>query len=224
MTTTTRELPTLQAETRDKVGSRESRRLRDRGQLPVVVYGHGEPPQHVGVNAKLLSETLARGHQTLMLELQGKTQMCLVKQVQYDHLGMHPIHLDLTRVRMGERVQTSLPLEFINEAEAPGLRETGATMQHPTAELQIEGPAGSLPESLSVDLSEMEAGATRTADQITLPEGITLVSPGDTVVATITLVAEEPVEPEVAEAGAEPEVIGEGEEGGQGEGQSEESA
>jgi len=213
MATATREVPTLQAENRQKLGSRDAARIRETGRIPAVIYGHGEDPEHIVIDRKSLYKLWDAGWQTLQLDRGGKTEYCLIKQLQWDHLGIYIQHVDLTRVRLDEKVQVTVPLEFVGEA--PGLKDEGAVMQHPYAELLVECTAVNVPEHIVVDVGSMGAGDTLTAGEITLPEGATLVSEPDTAVATITVVQEQPEEqPEGGEG--EPEVINRGgEEGGE---------
>jgi len=221
----TQTIPQLSAEVREKLGTRYTRRLRDQGQLPAVVYGHGEKPLHVSVSGKELVDLLHHNAHLVELSVGSETVPCLVKEVQWDHLSAHIIHADLTRVDLNERVTVDVEIELFGDAEAPGLKEDGAILEQPLANLQIECLATDIPEKIRVDVSGMNAGDSITVADVSLPDKITASSDPETTVAHIAIVQEVSEEEIAGEAGeAEPEVIGrpaEGEEDGGGDGDKE---
>ena len=213
------QVPTLPASSRDKLGTRYSKRLRAEGRLPVVLYGHGEDPSHLHVDRHETTKLLNHAAHLLTLDVDGKSESCLVKSVQYDHLGDKILHLDLTRVDLTEEVELEIYLEFKGEPEAA--LEEGFVVSHPTQSVNIKCRADSIPENIEVNVEPLTLETPLTIADITLPAGVTITDDPETVVAAITFVQElpEPEEEEAAE-GEEPEVIGEaaeGEEGGEGE-------
>src|ERR671912_1350795 len=102
----------LKAEPRSALGSRANKRLRDGGFIPGVLYGHKEAVVPVTLPKKELSTHLSRGAHVFDLSLDGKTEKVLVKEVQYDHLGIEVIHVDFARVSADERVEVTVPLEL----------------------------------------------------------------------------------------------------------------
>src|ERR1700683_1399752 len=102
----------VSAKNRNELGSRANKRLRDAGFLPGVVYGHKEAVIPVTLGRKEVIGHLNRGAHLFDLELDGKSQKVLVKDVQYDHLGTEVIHVDFSRVRLDEKVKITVPLEL----------------------------------------------------------------------------------------------------------------
>jgi len=98
--------PVLMGQPRTRLGSRESRRLRSRGGLPAVVYGHKEEPASVTLDARDTIQHLSKGERIFQLQMENETdtQVVLVKEIQFDYLGTNPIHVDLARVSLTERV------------------------------------------------------------------------------------------------------------------------
>jgi large subunit ribosomal protein L25 len=213
----TQQIPQIPVQNRPALGTRATVRLRQGGQLPAVIYGHGQDPVHVAVDAKAMSDLLQHHARLIEAVTDGQGQACLVKDVQWDHLGSQIIHVDLARVDLDESVTVEVGLEFVGEPK--GIKEAGAFMEHPTTAIEVECRAGNIPESIRVDVSGLAVGDTLTVEDLTLPEGVKAVSDPDTVVAAIHVaVEEEEAVPEAAEgeaATAEPEVIGRkpGEEG-----------
>jgi len=212
-----RDIPQLTAERRERTGTRYAQRLRREAKMPAVLYGHGETPDHLALHAEPVQDALEDGAHLLELKFDGKKQTCLIKDIQFDYLGDTLIHIDLTRIDMTEEVTVSVPLVFEGEDEAPGLQQEGALLQHPTTDLDVTCLANAIPEEIRVDLSKMEIGDSITVADLKLPEGVTTDTEPDTTVATISYVSEEEMEELEAEteetAEAEPEVIGESDEG-----------
>jgi len=203
--------PTLTAEPRERVGSRESKRVRARGGLPAVVYGHKEDPVSVTLDARDTLLHLHRGERIFQLQMGGQTQtqVVLVKDIQFDHLGTNPIHVDLARVSLTERVHANIPVKL--KGDAKGLKAAGAVMLHPVTEVEIECEVRHLPEHLDVDISHLGVNEVVTAGEIPLPEGsMKLLTDPTAVLAQIVwqAVVETGEEEEVTAEGGEPEVIG----------------
>ncbi len=207
----THETPTFAAETRPRTGTRYSNRLRKAGRLPVVVYGHGKEPQHLSVDGESFIEQLLGGAHLFELKIDsGKSETCLIKDLQYDFLGDHIIHADLARVNLNEEVSVSVPIVIKGRDKAPGCKVAGAIFEHPLTDLEVSCKANAIPEEVVVDVSELESNSSITASQVELPAGVALVTDGDAVVAMVHVKKEEEeVEETPAEAasGAEPEVL-----------------
>ncbi|MEX0741404.1 MAG: 50S ribosomal protein L25, partial [Phycisphaeraceae bacterium] len=152
------ETPRIKAAQRDRLGTRYAARLRSSGKLPAVVYGHQEDPAHVAVDREELLHHLHEGSHMLELELDdGKTETCLVKDVQYDYLGTDIIHVDLTRTSLTEEVYVTVSIELKGREEAPGLKEDGAILEQPLVELEVRCRANAIPDEIVVDISKLEA-------------------------------------------------------------------
>ena len=99
----------LTAQPREGLGSRKTKRLRDQGLIPGVVYGHKEAVVPVTLPKKELTTHIDRGAHVFDLSLDGKSEKVLVKDVQYDHLGLEILHIDFARVSLDERVEVTVP-------------------------------------------------------------------------------------------------------------------
>ncbi|MEM7682169.1 MAG: 50S ribosomal protein L25 [Planctomycetota bacterium] len=204
------EIPTLAAETRDRVGTRYARRLREVGQVPAVVYGHKQEPVSVALNLRDLDLILAHGAHTLKLELPTGAETCLVRDVQRDHLGDKVVHVDLARVDLSETVEVEIDLEFYGES--PALKEAGSVLLHEMQTLTVACRADSVPDGVRVDTSGLTRDSHITVADLVLPEGVAAADDPEKLVASISFVKAAPVEEETDEA-AEPEVVGEKKDG-----------
>ena len=204
------QIATLQAETRQTGGTREARRLRRTGKLPGVIYGHNETPETVAVDAHDLTVLLEHGAHVLELDVDGNKKQVLIKDVQLDHLGTSPVHVDFTRIAMDERVRVSVPIEF--RGEPIGTHE-GGLLEHSLVDLEIECRVLEIPEMIRVNVTDLAVGESLHVNQIEMPEGMKVVTPGDAIVCAVRLkaaaIAEEAETVEEEEGGAEgPEIIG----------------
>lgn len=211
------ETPRIKATPRERLGTRYATRLRRNGKLPAVVYGHKEEPAHVTVDRDVIVEFVHEGWHMLELEYDGGgTELCLVKDVQYDHLGDQVIHIDLSRTSLSEEVEVTVPLELKGRDDSPGAKAAGAIVEQYLVDLDVRCAANRIPEELLVDVSKMEVGDTITVADLDLPEGVVTDHNPESVVVTIHVVAEEEEEEEPEAAGEEPEVLRERKEEGEG--------
>lgn len=201
--------PVLNATPRERTGTRYAVRLRQAGGLPAVVYGHGEAPLAVSVDAKETVQMLHKGEKVFLMRIDGHSdQNVIVKDLQFDYLGTNVVHADFARVDLEERIEVNVPIHLVGEAA--GLRTAGAILMHPTNEIQIECKVANLPDSLDVDVSHLKAGDVIHASDIELPlDTMKLLSDPDTIIAQIVVQAELPESEEETEVSGseEPEVI-----------------
>jgi large subunit ribosomal protein L25 len=202
--------PTLEATPRERRGSRYARRDRDQGRLPAVVYGHKEEPVAISIEARDVVGLIKKGDKVFNLALAGATQVVLLKDVQFDHLGTDIIHCDFARVELDERVHSRIPVHLFGEAV--GLKHAGAIMMHAVNEVDIECPVRDLPDAIEVDITELDLDNAITIGDIELPESAKLISDASTILAQILIqraLAEDEETAEGAEVEAEetPEVI-----------------
>ncbi|MFH5802743.1 50S ribosomal protein L25 [Alienimonas sp. DA493] len=206
--------PTLLAESRTRPGTAESRRLRARGIVPGVVYGHGEGSVGIAVPAHDLRPILASGHQVVDLKLDGNVQKSIFKEVQYDTFGQHVLHFDLQRVSADEKIETDIRVVYTGVA--PG-SEAGGVVQHDLDSVHIRCSAVSIPDQIEVSVSEMQVGDEIRVADLVPPEGVEfLTDPHTRVVHVIDadeLAARQEAATEAATVDAlEPEMVGEGDE------------
>ena len=202
------EIAQLKAETRQGVGSAVARRLRKAGKLPAVLYGHGQRPENLVVSTHDVQNLLE--HKTHVLELlvgSGRQQV-LIKDVQFDHLGLRPIHVDFARVSLTERVEVSVPLDY--RGTPVGVTE-GGLFDAAVVDIEIECLVTEIPESIRVNVADLKIGDLLHVKDLVLPEGVKAVTPGETIICSVRAKAaeEEVVAAAEAEQGpAEPEIIG----------------
>jgi large subunit ribosomal protein L25 len=200
------EIPRIESEPRQRLGSRYAARLRDTGRLPAVVYGHHQDPVHVSVDAKLFNEVLHGNAHLIEVVVDAKAEPCLVKSVQWDHLGSKIVHVDLARVDLSEEVEVEVELTLRGEPKA--MEEAGVVLNQQIKALTVKCRADRIPQVLVHDISALELDQPLLAGEITLPEGVALVDDPETLVAQLTVVEELPEPVAAGEAGAEPEIIG----------------
>ena len=202
----------LTAKVRGELGSRRNKRLRDAGFVPGVIYGHKEAVVPVTLPKKELVGHLNHGAHLFSLALDGKSENVLVKDVQWDHLGIEVLHVDFTRVDLNERVEVTVPL--ILKGEPKGEAEGGVLTQV-ISDIQIECLVTQIPEDIKHNVSDMGLNDVVHISDLKLPDGVRALQDPDQIVASVKEIAEE-APAEVAEGAAEPEVIGKAEEGAEG--------
>jgi large subunit ribosomal protein L25 len=170
----------LVTEVRDSFGKGAARKIRATGKIPAVIYGHGTEPQHVTLPGHEVSLILRKSNQVLELDIQGKTQLALVKDVQKDPVRQIIEHIDLIVVRKGEKVTVDIPVHIEGES-APG-----TNVNHGSNTLSLEVEATHIPESLVVSIEGLEEGAHILAKDIALPTGAVLITDPETLVVGIT--------------------------------------
>ena len=203
------ETPTITAQTRERTGTRFSQRLRKAGRLPAVIYGHKSDPVSISLDEKEILLHLHHGSHVVNVTIEGgKTETCLVKELQFGYLGDNIIHLDLARVDLDEEVHVQVHLNFIGKSTEA--QKVGAIVSHPITELEVICKVSAIPGEIKVDSSKME-GTIFTVGDIELPSSVRTEVKPDTPILTISFIHEEEAvgeEVEVAaETTSEPEVI-----------------
>jgi large subunit ribosomal protein L25 len=209
--------PQIQASKREQLGSRANKRLRSAGQLPGVVYGHKEAVIPVTLPKKEVVNHLNKGAHLFDLTLDGKAEKVLVKEVQYDHLGLEVIHVDFARVSLDEKVEVTVPLELKG---TPKGEEEGGVLQQIVNELELECLVTDIPDKIVANVTEMGKDSALHIRELQLPKGVRCLQDEDLIVCVVKEIQEEAAAEPTAEGGAEPEVLGrkkeEGEEGAEG--------
>jgi large subunit ribosomal protein L25 len=204
--------PLLTAKHRERLGSRYSRRYRDKGELPAVVYGRGKDPVSILLNAEEAIKHITKGEKVFRLDFPGvkdgdEGQMVLVRDLQFDFLGTNIVHVDMTRVSLTDRVRTKVAIHLLGEAK--GLKQAGAILMHPNATLEVECPVNEIPDFIEVRIDDLDVGHGITAADVQWPTGnFKLVTDKHAMVAQIVIQLEEKVaEAATVDASAGPEVI-----------------
>ncbi len=168
----------LAAEFRTTQGKGASRRLRRAGQAPAIMYGGGQPPQALALEHRKLIQLLdnERFYSTILnVQLDGKSQMAVLRDVQRHPAKNVILHMDLQRVIETETLRMQVPLHFTGEAVAPGVKTQGGIVSHQVSQVEVMCLPKDLPEFIEVDVSEMSLGQTLHFSDLKLPEGIELV-------------------------------------------------
>ena len=184
----------LEATVRTEFGKGAARRTRRDGNVPAVLYGHGEAPQHLAINAQAFAAIL-REHGTntvVNLEIEGKKEFALTKSVVVHPIRRYIEHADLLIVKSGEKVVTDVLINLVGDA-APGTR-----VAQEANTLSVEADALNIPEQIEVSVEGVAAGTQITAGSIALPEGVTLAGDADALI--INVIVAEAAEAEEGEA------------------------
>jgi len=189
-------------------GTTEARRLRRNGLVPAVVYGHGEETLAITLPRAELVNAIRHGVRVVDLRAGNKEEKALIKDVQWDHLGKELLHVDFARVSMDERIVVSVPLEL--RGTAPGVN-AGGVLDQPIHSVSVECLAISIPESIRVNIHELQIDMAIYVRDLVLPPDVKVMTDPDAIVVHVTAPVAEP-EPTAAAAeaptAAEPEVIG----------------
>jgi len=204
----------LTAEPRTKFGKRNNYRLHRAGKLPAILYGHGEAAVSLTLGADQLEAVVRHGAKVVDLEgaASGKA---LLQEVTWDTFFHQVLHVDLLRVKAGDKVTVEVPIEL--KGEAPGVND-GGIIEHLIHSVEIEVPLDLVPEKLHIRIGSLKIGGELAIKDISdLPAGATVnADPDEIVVHCLLPTTEEEAEAEEA-TGAEPEVIAKGKEKEEGE-------
>ena len=203
-------------------GKSKIRALRRDGKIPGVYYYHGEENVNLEIDKKNLYHALSTGQHVFEVTMTGETQYVMIKAIQYHPVTDEVMHVDLMRVRRSEKMTFTIPI--VLQGDAIGVEEGGVLSQILTA-IDINCLPTDVPESINVDISDLELNSTISIVDITdIPDDVEIVTSEESTVATITppKEEEEPVieeEEELAEGeeSAEGEELAEGEEPAEGE-------
>jgi large subunit ribosomal protein L25 len=197
----------LTVQTRDGRGSRAAGKLRKTGRIPAVVYGHKEATVPVSLSGEEVHTVLRHKVQIVDLKMDGGVQKAQIREVQWDHLGKEVLHVDLKRVSVDERIEISVPLEL--RGIAPGVT-AGGVLDQPIHSLRVECLAIAVPESIRVNILELQLGAAIHVRDLQLPPGVKAMDDPDAIVVHVTTPQVEPeaAAPAAAAESAEPEIIG----------------
>jgi large subunit ribosomal protein L25 len=162
------------------VGKGASRRLRREGKVPAVIYGgHRDPVALTVEQEKLLHAAENEAFYASILEIKvgkDKTQQAVVRDMHRHPFKPIIMHIDFLRVSAEDVLKISVPIHFVGEEESPAGKASGVVIQHQLTEVEIAALPKDLPEFLSCDLSEMDAGDSVMLSEIKLPEGVTIPS------------------------------------------------
>lgn len=175
---------TLSAETRDRVGKGASRALRREGRVPAVIYGNNQDPKSIHLNERELQKLLNTGHffnSVVMVD----GERTLPKDVAFHPVSDRPVHVDFLRISEHATVTVEVPIVFVDEELAPGIKRGGVlnVVRH---ELELVVDASSIPDEVKISLKGLEVGDSLHISAVTLPEGATpAITDRDFTIATV---------------------------------------
>ena len=191
------DITVLTAAARETVGKGSAREARRQGQIPAVIYGDKKAPASITIEQKVLVRHLEAGgfFNTLFdIELDGKLNRVLPRDVQLHPVTDVPEHVDFLRITSTTRISVEVPVEFLNEDESPGLK-TGGVLNVVRYNVEVSCTPDLIPTSLVLDLAGKEIGDSLHISAVNLPEGVTpTITDRDFTIATIaapTVVKEE---------------------------------
>jgi large subunit ribosomal protein L25 len=164
---------------RNQQGTGASRRLRNSGKTPGIIYGAAAEPKLIELDHNALWHALKKEafHSSILdIEVAGESQRVLLRDVQYHPFRQIVLHVDFQRVDPNKKLHTKVPVHFMNQETNPAVKLGGAVISHVVTELEIECLPGDLPEFVEIDLAKIEAGHSLHASDIALPKGVSLVA------------------------------------------------
>lgn len=195
----------LNAKKREARGTRACRRIREAGEVPVVLYGHKEETLALQVPYAELDSALRRHSRILELDVGKHRENVLIKDVQYNALGNQIVHADLLRVAMDEVIRVEIQIVLKGQPKAEH-----AVLQRALDAIEVECLPASIPESIPVNVADLQIGQVIHVSELAPPAGVKFLTPPETIVASLAK-AEEEKAPEavpVEAAVGEPELIG----------------
>jgi len=179
---------TLSAQTRERAGKGASRAMRREGRVPAVVYGNKQEPLAIHLEEKALIKAMANGHfmnSVVMIEGVGAAIRVLPKDVQFHPVTDRPLHVDFLRIAKNASVHVNVPVVFLDEEKAPGIKRGGVlnVVRH---ELELICGAANIPEKIEISLAGLEVGDAIHISAVTLPAGATpAIDERDFTIATV---------------------------------------
>ena len=195
----------LEANTRNTKSKGDVRSLRLNGNVPAIIYGGSEQNEKVSVSKKILKSLLNKEgflSSIISLNVDGKNQNVLPREITYNVISDEPTHIDFLRVVPGVKIRIEVPVQFINHEMSPGLKR-GGVLNIVRRKIELKCPSEKIPEAIVIDLDGIEIGESFKISSVKLEEGVTPTIIGrDFVIATLAAptVMKEPEKPAEAEA------------------------
>lgn len=190
----------LAATLREDFGKGYARRIRMAGDIPAVIYGHGEEPKHVVLPGHATTLAARNANAILDLDIEGDSTLVMIKDIQRHSIRPEIQHMDLILVKRGERVEVEVPLTVQGEVVQEAIANQEETV------LLVEADALKVPEEIVIDVEGRNIGEHVLAGDIKLPSGVTLIADEELLVVNVS----EPQELDVPEPGEEGETDAEG--------------
>ena len=199
-------MSTIQATIRETKTKGQVNELRSKGNVPGIVYGGEQPNEKISITTKELKNLINKENflsNVISINLDGKEQKVLTRNIAFDTVTDEPIHFDLMRIVKGGKIILEIPVKFINNELSPGLKR-GGVLNIVRRKVELRCPAENIPTELVVDLEGLDIGTSIKISSIILPENVTPTIQGrDFVIATVAAptVVKEPEKPAEAAEG-----------------------
>ena len=199
-------MSTIQATIRETKTKGQVNELRNKGNVPGIVYGGEQPNEKISITIKALKNLINKENflsNVISIDLDGKEQKVLTRNIAFDTVTDEPIHFDLMRIVKGGKIILEIPVKFINNELSPGLKR-GGVLNIVRRKVELRCPAENIPTELVVDLEGLDIGTSIKISSINLPENVTPTIQGrDFVIATVAAptVVKEPEKPAEAAEG-----------------------
>ena len=193
-------MSTIQATIRETKTKGQVNDLRNKGNVPGIVYGGEQPNEKISITTKELKNLINKENflsNVISINLDGKEQKVLTRNITFDTVTDEPIHFDLMRIVKGGKIILEIPVKFINNELSPGLKR-GGVLNIVRRKVELRCPAENIPTELVVDLEGLDIGTSIKISSINLPENVTPTIQGrDFVIATVAAptVVKEPEKP-----------------------------
>ena len=198
----------LEVSIRDTKSKGDIRSLRINGNVPAIIYGGSGQNEKVSVSKKILKSLLEKESflsNIITLNINGKTQNVLPREIKYNVVSDEPIHVDFLRVVAGAKIRIEVPVQFINHEKSPGLKR-GGVLNIVRRKIELKCPSEKIPENIIIDLDGIDIGESFKISSVKLEEDVTTTIQGrDFVIATLAAptVMKEPEKPAEAVEGEE---------------------
>jgi large subunit ribosomal protein L25 len=200
-----RDVTTIAAEARSRAGKGTARATRLKGRVPGVIYGEKQTPELISVDSRELLKELHKGSffsRLFTIDIAGKTERVLARDVQLDPVSDRPIHVDFQRIGKDSKVRIFIPVHFLDQDQSPGIKK-GGVLNIVRHEVEFFCQPDNIPEALSISLAGMEIGHSIHISAFELPQGIKpVIQDRDFTVATIAAPTKEEEAAPKAEAAA----------------------
>ena len=208
----------LDANIRNTKTKGELNSLRNNGNVPAIIYGGEAQNEKISISKKILKSLIEKENflsSIITLNVDGKPQKALPREIKYDIISDEPIHVDFLRIVAGIKVRIEVPVKFLNHEKSPGLKR-GGVLNIVRRKIELKCPAENIPDEIVIDLTGTDIGTSIKISSVKLEGNVVpTITDRDFVIATVaspTVIKEpeKPAEGETAEAGAEGESAAEG--------------
>ncbi len=205
----------LKAIKRENTSSGSNNKLRADGFVPAILYGGKDPNQNISIEKKAIKSIVNSDtflSKVLELNIDGKKEKVIPRDVAYHVVSEEPIHIDFMRIVAGKKIILEIPVKFINHPDSPGLKR-GGVLNIVRRKVELKCPGENIPDDITIDLTGTDIGTSIKISSVKLAENVTPTIDRDFVIATVAAptVMKEPEKPaaETTEEGAEGEAVAE---------------